>query len=126
MRGEDAKGEGVTKRITFGQATCGDCDLPLAFYRLPNGKACPCNPDGSDHWDTCREVRYARAKKGELKTHKFRRGGGYVKQWEGATVKPFKVQESTGVKRSKLPICDAPCGIPPWEDCTACPLRVAA
>jgi hypothetical protein len=110
------------ERKVFGNATCGDCGLPLAFYRLPNGKACPCNPDGTDHWDLCRDVRYAKAKQGELVTRRDRKGGGYVKQWEGAAAKPFKVKVSAGRRRSRLEICDAPCGIPPWEVCPACPL----
>lgn len=36
-------------------ARCEKCGGPLGFYKLSNGKWCPCNPDGSDHWDDCRE-----------------------------------------------------------------------
>lgn len=41
-------------------AMCEKCQEPIAFYKITSGKAagkwCPCNPDGSDHWDLCREV----------------------------------------------------------------------
>jgi len=39
---------------------CGECDRPLAFRLIEKGagkgKWCPCEPDGSDHWDICRET----------------------------------------------------------------------
>ena len=38
---------------------CAKCHLPLAFKQLESGKWCPTNPDGSDHWDLCRETRIA-------------------------------------------------------------------
>jgi len=37
-------------------AVCGKCNGPLAYYKLPSGKWCPCNLDGSDHWDDCKEA----------------------------------------------------------------------
>lgn len=37
-------------------AICGKCGGPMAYRKLPSGKWCPCNPDGSDHWDDCREA----------------------------------------------------------------------
>ena len=41
--------------------TCKKCGLPLGFKLITSGKGkgkyCPTNPDGSDHWDTCREER---------------------------------------------------------------------
>jgi hypothetical protein len=40
-------------------ATCGKCLEPIAFYKIEEGpgagKWCVCNPDGTDHWDLCRE-----------------------------------------------------------------------
>lgn len=36
---------------------CSKCGLELGFKRLPSGKWCPTNPDGSDHWDLCRKTR---------------------------------------------------------------------
>lgn len=38
---------------------CAKCGLPLGFKKLPSGKWCPTNPDGSDHWDLCRETSIA-------------------------------------------------------------------
>ena len=37
------------------KAKCEKCGSPLAFYKLDSGKWCPCNIDGSDHWDDCSE-----------------------------------------------------------------------
>jgi hypothetical protein len=38
-------------------ALCYKCQQPIAFKKLPSGKMCPTNPDGSDHWDTCNSKR---------------------------------------------------------------------
>jgi hypothetical protein len=38
---------------------CMRCKLPLAFKMTPRGKWKPVNPDGSDHWDLCRETVHA-------------------------------------------------------------------
>lgn len=35
---------------------CKKCGLLLGFKQLPTGKWCPTNPDGTDHWDLCRET----------------------------------------------------------------------
>jgi hypothetical protein len=35
---------------------CRKCGLPIAFKKLSSGKYCPTNPDGSDHFDLCRET----------------------------------------------------------------------
>jgi hypothetical protein len=37
-------------------AKCEKCGSPLAFRKLESGKWCPCNVDGSDHWDDCSEA----------------------------------------------------------------------
>jgi len=88
------------ERKVFGKGTCNKCDLPLAFYRLPNGKACPCNPDGTDHWDTCRTVRYKRMKEaagGEL-TRIKEKGGAYTEGYVNKdTGEIFKTAMSSGV-----------------------------
>jgi len=40
-------------------AKCYKCMEPIGFYKIESGKGAgkwaPCNPDGSDHWDLCRE-----------------------------------------------------------------------
>ena len=41
------------------QKHCQKCGLPLAFKKLPSGRWCPTNVDGSDHWDICRETMLA-------------------------------------------------------------------
>ena len=33
---------------------CCFCGGSITFRKLPNGKSQPCEPDGSDHWDTCK------------------------------------------------------------------------
>ncbi len=37
--------------------TCYKCGGKIAFKKLPNGKWCPTEPDGSDHWDACKQRR---------------------------------------------------------------------
>lgn len=88
----------MSERKVFGRGECKKCGLPLAFYRLPNGKACPCNPDGTDHWDLCRTVRYAKARKGEFQRIDLP-GGGYIEQWVVPGEKPFIVKQSTGAPK---------------------------
>ena len=39
---------------------CEACGLPLSFKQLPTGKWCPCNSDGSDHWDSCKTIQRKR------------------------------------------------------------------
>ena len=41
------------------RSKCKKCGLPLAWKTLENGKWCPTNPDGSDHWDLCSATRNA-------------------------------------------------------------------
>lgn len=40
---------------------CEKCDLPIAFKETPSGAWCPCNPDGSDHFDVCRLTQFVNA-----------------------------------------------------------------
>lgn len=49
------------RRFCPPDALCDKCEEPLAFRLIPEGqrgagKWMPCNPDGSDHFDICREV----------------------------------------------------------------------
>lgn len=44
---------------------CNKCGLEIGFRRLPNGKWCPTNPDGSDHWDLCSATWIANMSKSE-------------------------------------------------------------
>ena len=71
---------------------CEKCDLPLGFVQLDSGKWRPCNPDGSDHWDQCRNVRYAKAKTGECREEVWvENGNEYRKVWWDGGAKPFYV-----------------------------------
>lgn len=36
---------------------CYKCGLKITFKKLSNGKLCPTNVDGSDHWDICSKTR---------------------------------------------------------------------
>jgi hypothetical protein len=38
---------------------CRKCGVPIAFKRLPSGKLMPVNPDGSSHWDACKQAQRA-------------------------------------------------------------------
>jgi hypothetical protein len=94
----------MTERIYVpAGAVCEKCDLPLAFIELASGKWRPCNPDGSDHWDVCRDARYAKAKAGECreKTWEDKRNVHRMVYWDGGK-KPFVVLHSIKVK-NQLP-----------------------
>jgi len=54
----------VSGRKTETPRFCLKCGSKLGF-RKRKGQWEPCNPDGSDHWDLCRELRYAEAMRGE-------------------------------------------------------------
>lgn len=96
--------------------TCAKCGRELAFRRNARGRWEPCNPDGSDHWDLCRQIRYARAMKGERietidETY-------YVSPKEKSGT--FTVRKSYGIgKKTKdaLPKVCGRCDVPPWESC---------
>ena len=47
-------------------ATCKYCGLPIKFERLPSGRWCPKNWDGSDHFDLCKETTFKKSDKFEL------------------------------------------------------------
>jgi len=74
---------------------CAKCRLPMAFMQLANGKWRPVNPNGSDHWDICRDVRYAKAKSGELVEEVTEHADRIEKvaYWNGGT-QPFLVMHS--------------------------------
>lgn len=42
---------------------CQKCGEPISFKRLDNGKWCPTNPDGTDHFDQCKRVALRKAGK---------------------------------------------------------------
>lgn len=79
---------------------CEKCDLPLGFILLDSGKWRPCNPNGSDHWDVCRDIRYAKAKMGECREETWTDERNVHRRvyWDGGE-KPFFVLHSTKAKR---------------------------
>lgn len=40
---------------------CRKCGLHIGFRKIENGRWTPCNLDGGDHWDLCRQTRLANA-----------------------------------------------------------------
>jgi len=52
--------KGVNMPKTRKPPVCHKCGLPIAFERK-DGKFWPVNPDGSSHWDLCKETRNAGA-----------------------------------------------------------------
>lgn len=106
-------------------AKCKQCGGTITFRKLPNGKWCPTEPNGSDHFDVCSQRR----------TETFMREG---KRFEGVRMdgqivsgyrigNEFRAHHRTTGKSitGKLykPIeCAAPCGLPPWEIC-ACSFK---
>ena len=69
---------------------CHKCGKPIAFKRLANGKWCPTNPDGSDHWDDCSK----------------------------AQNKPFRMESSPVITGSKYK--PTGCGCLAWVGCEKC------
>ena len=52
--------ENVPKIFLPPDSICEKCGRPLAFKQLESGKWCPCDPDGSDHWDGCKAIQRRR------------------------------------------------------------------
>ena len=94
-------------------ATCKDCGAKLGFYKNERGNTVPCNPDGTDHWDLCRDRRYALAKQGKHINN--RREEAYY-----GPKGRFAVRESAYGKKKSLPACRG-CVLPWEEPCAECP-----
>ncbi len=78
---------------------CKKCHQPIAWKILPNGRWCPTNTDGTDHWDDCRKHQLIRSNE------------------------PLRVGMLTDMTvpdpKSGIKIIDS--DIPPWEDAGAAP-----
>ena len=97
-------------------AKCEACGGVLGFYKNERGNWCPCNVDGSDHWDACRERRYAVAKQGEHVNNE-REEAYYGRNGR------FTVRESARAIGKVNTSCH--CDIPPWNDpCPMCPSAI--
>ena len=81
---------------------CGDCGLELGFKKLTSGKGkgkwCPTNPDGSDHWDTCREE--------QLKDPVYRKKMERLDKIRGKPVLSFNAKKKGPFYSGR---------IPPWD-----------
>jgi hypothetical protein len=101
----------MTKRSASRTALCRKCGEPLAFVRK-EGKPWPVNPDGSDHWDRCKEVRHRRAMTGVRVTTAER------DTWRGPDG-DFDVRRThtTWVEGADYREDRCTCGLPPWEPC---------
>ena len=103
---------------------CRACDSLIAFKRLPNGKFCPTEPDGSDHFDHCSERRFARLKRDgervEVSDQKGLVHSGYA--LDDVYKKDFE-RGDVIVGANYVP-CPVECPIPPWKDCP-CPHRTS-
>jgi len=87
---------------------CEKCGEPMGFVHLANGKWRPCNPDGSDHWDKCRNIRYAEAKTGEMVEEVTEHPDRIerIVYWNGGR-KPFLVLHSVMAKNQIKPATGA-------------------
>lgn len=109
--------------------TCYKCGLPLAFKKLPSGKWYPTNPDGSDHWDLCREVTNGTIDLNRLTrkqvTHTVK-NIGKVKETKVFAETTKGKQVMVGLEGfvvtgpAFVSACDCKFNIPPWEECTQC------
>ena len=87
------------------RATCAKCGQPLSFVwragKYGVMKWFPANPDGSDHWDLCAQVR--------------RRGMGMVRA--DGSVDFGKVHAKHPPARSRSRATHVYCGtVPPWDE----------
>jgi hypothetical protein len=92
---------------------CDKCGLPLGFRENKRGKREPCNPDGTDHWDTCRETRLKHVKEGKHYRHTENDGTyreGYSNDGVSMDIGRGGV---TIVGKLYRPVPDD--GTPPWE-----------
>lgn len=102
-------------------STCGQCGSTVVWLRDGDRKKCE-NPDGSDHWDRCSQLRFERVKRtGEFFTG-TRTNSEEMKLHVEGYRSPFKTQltlirldKLIKGKKWKPDGCD--CGLPPWELC---------
>ena len=58
-RGRERETRMSTETRPFGAGVCRKCKQGIAFAVLPSGRYCPVNPDGTEHWDACRQAQRA-------------------------------------------------------------------
>lgn len=100
-------------------STCKECGAPVKWVHVRRRWQC-LNPDGSDHWDRCSQLRFERIKR-EGKYFETDSGDkGYITALKKSGVQ--LVQQSSGVIASSRGAVSA-CRncVPPWEVCETCP-----
>jgi hypothetical protein len=95
-------------------SVCKKCGSSVDWQTIDGQLRC-LNADGSDHWDLCRDITNAKFIEGATWfVHKNREG------WRKNGQELVMLERAyTHTTRT---ICPAPCGIPPWEVCTTCPI----
>jgi len=107
-----------------GTTKCAACGSPITFKRTPAGRWCPCELDGSDHFDKCSRLKFDR----------LRAEGAHFdrRATDGVNVRETGYSHrELGTKRDGLTgrvrrgaafnPCPETCSTPPWEPCLACP-----
>ena len=87
-------------------SNCYKCGSPITFKRLANGKWCPTNPDGSDHWDVCRMITNRMASLPPRSADRPMMSEGHY---------------CTGRDYDAAKVCVCRNDIPPWDVCVDCP-----
>lgn len=100
-------------------AECRKCGLPIGWRKLPNGKWCPQNLDGSDHWDICRETTRGSIKDAVLRESKNAQGERIVCAISN-TGEKVVIQKTGKPIQGNAPICKCHYDVAPWEVCPNC------
>ena len=92
-------------------AKCGTCNQPISFFKMPNGSWCPCNPDGGDHFDQCRQDWFEEVKRNGVWFERKDRAG-YLHQGKVVLTRIAALRiRGSNYKPSA-------CECIPWEECS--------
>lgn len=108
------------------RSLCGKCGRAIGWRKTPSGKWQACEPDGSDHWDICRETVLGRMTNKRVMR---RVRNEYTREVHvfGVTEKGIlRCMEHRPVGADARPLpgsCDCAHDVPPWEGyCAECPV----
>jgi len=106
--------------------SCLKCGLPISFRKNSRGAFVPTNPDGSDHWDACREaINSSVAHRRVVETNA---DTGETTTWGVLkTGKRIRLAIDSGEFTHGIVRPSGLCGcleLPPWEACAGCPDRL--
>lgn len=93
-------------------ATCKACGSEITFRRLPNGKQCPVELDGSDHFDKCSE-RKTKVVMEYGKPFEDRAGNGFI--YGGKRI--YHMIRGPTITGPAYKAKEHVCGVLPWESC---------